>query len=58
MFLMPLKTLSKWYCDYISARDGRARKRAIIALVRNLLVALWRFATTKLVPEGAVFSRT
>lgn len=54
----PQSALSKWYRDYVSARDGRARKRAIVALARKLLVALWRFATTGLVPEGAVFSRT
>ena len=53
----PQSALSKWYRDYVSARDGRARKRAIVALARKLLVALWRFATIGLVPEGAVFSR-
>ena len=53
----PGSALSKWYREYVSARDGRARKRAIVALARKLLVALWRFATTGLVPEGAVFTR-
>lgn len=53
----PGSALSKWYREYVSARDGRARKRAIVALARKLLVALWRFATTGLVPEGAVLSK-
>ena len=57
MQYQPGSALSKWYREYVSARDGRARKRAIIALARKLLVALWRFATTGLVPEGAVLSK-
>ena len=35
----PQSALSKWYRNYVSARDGRARKRAIVALARKLLVA-------------------
>ena len=54
----PNSALSKWYKDYVSARDGRSRKRGIVALARKLLVALWRYATAGLVPEGAVLSRT
>ena len=53
----PDSALSKWFREYVSARDGRARKRGIVALARKLLVALWRYATTGLVPEGAVLSR-
>ena len=54
----PDSALSKWFRDYVSARDGRARKRGIVALARKLLVALWRYATAGLVPDGAVLSRT
>ena len=50
----PNSALSKWFRDYVSARDGRSRKRGIVALARKLLVALWRCATSGLVPEGAV----
>ena len=57
LFHQPDSALSKWYREYVSARDGRSRKRGIVALARKLLVALWRFATTGLVPEGAVMSR-
>ena len=52
----PESALSTWFRDYVSARDGRSRRRGIVALARKLLVALWRFATTGLVPEGAVLS--
>ncbi len=53
----PDSALSAWFRDYVSARDGRSRRRGIVALARKLLVALWRFATTGLVPEGAVLSQ-
>ena len=53
----PNSALSKWFREYVSARDGRSRKRGIVALARKLLVALWRYATAGLVPEGAVLSR-
>ena len=33
------------------------RKRAIIAVARKLLVALWRFVRDGLVPTGAVLAR-
>ena len=54
----PASALSKWFLNYVSARDGRSRKRGIVALARKLLVALWRYATAGLVPEGAVLSRS
>ena len=53
----PDSALSKWFRDYVSARDGRSRKRGIVALARKLLVALWRYVTAGLVPEGTVLSR-
>jgi transposase len=33
---------------------GRIRRIAIVALARKLLVALWRYLETGLVPGGAV----
>ncbi len=37
------------------ARGGpRARKIGIVALARKLLVALWRYLETGVLPEGAV----
>ena len=52
----PESALSAWFRDYVSARDGRSRRRGIVALARRLPVAPLRFATTGLVPEGAVLS--
>ena len=57
LFHQPGSALSRRYGNCVSARDGRSRKRAIVALARKLLVAPWRCATTGLVPEGAVFSK-
>ena len=34
--------------------DGRGKKKAIVALARKLLVALWKFVTSGVVIEGAV----
>ena len=52
----PESDLSKWYRRYTDRQGGRMRKRAIVALARKLLVALWRYATTGLVPTGATHS--
>ena len=42
-------------CALRSDRKGRVRRIAIVALARKLLVALWRYLETGLVPAGAVF---
>ena len=38
----------------VGDRKGRVRRIAIVALARKLLVALWRYLETGLVPTGAV----
>lgn len=38
----------------MGALKGRVRRIAVIALARKLLVALWRYVETGLVPDGAV----
>ena len=53
----PDSALPAWFRDYVSARDGRSRRRGIVALARRLPVAPLRFATTGLVPQGAVLSK-
>ena len=53
----PDSAISLWFRNYCSARDGRSRKRGIVAVARKLLIALWRYATTGLVPTGAVMPR-
>ncbi len=53
----PDSALSKWFRQYVSARDGRPGRRGIVALAGKLPVALWRFATTALAHGGAVLSK-
>jgi transposase len=46
--------LSRWFTARVGAAKGRIRRIAIVALARKLLVALWRYSETGLVPTGAV----
>jgi len=50
----PDSALSGWFRDRVGALKGRPRRIAIVALARKLLVALWRYVETGLVPDGAV----
>jgi transposase len=50
----PESALSRWFHERTAHGRGRIRRIAIVALARKLIVALWRFLTTGLVPEGAV----
>ncbi len=59
--LQPESAITKWFHAYVArdaggGRDRRARKRAIVGVARKLLIALWRYATQGLVPEGAIVS--
>src|SRR5262249_21294184 len=40
--------------DRLGGAVRRMRKIMVVALARKLLIALWRFATQGVVPEGAV----
>lgn len=49
----PASALTQWYL----ARFGtgkRARRIGIVAVARKLMIALWRYVTTGVVPEGAI----
>jgi transposase len=50
----PESALSRWFTARVGAIKGRVRRIAIVALARKLLVALWRYLETGLVPTGAV----
>jgi transposase len=50
----PDSALSIWFRERVGDRKGRVRRIAIVALARKLLVALWRYLETGLVPTGAV----
>ena len=49
----PDSALSAWFRARVGAMGGRIRKIMIVALARKLLVALWRYVTDGVVPEGA-----
>lgn len=46
--------LSIWFRERVGTLKGRPRRVAIVALARKLLVALWRYVETGMVPDGAV----
>jgi transposase len=49
----PESELSRWFNTRTANAGTRARRIAIVALARKLMVALWRYLTTGLVPAGA-----
>jgi transposase len=49
----PDSELSRWFRERVGNLKGRIRKIAIVALARKLMVALWRYLETGLVPAGA-----
>ena len=49
----PDSALSRWFRAKAGEARGRARRVAIVALARKLLVALWRYVTQGVLPEGA-----
>jgi transposase len=51
----PGSALSQWFQARVGTMRGRIRRIAIVALARKLLVALWRYVTQGVVPQGAVF---
>jgi transposase len=49
----PGSALSRWFHQRVGDRRGKIRRITIVAVARKLLVALWRYVTLGLVPEGA-----
>ena len=49
----PQSALAQWFRDRVGALAGRTRRIAIVAMARKLLVALWRYVETGVVPNGA-----
>ena len=50
----PGSALSQWFHERVGGAKGRLKRIMIVALARKLLVALWRYLETGLVPNGAV----
>jgi transposase len=51
----PDSALSRWFHARFGTASGRMRRVGIVALARRLAIALWRFASQGIVPEGAIF---
>jgi transposase len=51
----PKSHLTRWFMETVKQQKGRIRKVMIVALARKLLVALWKYVTTGLIPDGAEF---
>jgi len=50
----PDSALARWFHERVGAGKGRVRKTMIVAMARKLMIALWKFLTLGVVPEGAV----
>src|SRR5882724_7662005 len=51
----PDSALSCWFRQRFGSGGTRLRRIGIVAVARKLLIALWRFLETGVVPDGAVF---
>jgi transposase len=54
----PDSELSNWFRKRVGDIKGRIRRIAIVAMARKLMVALWRYLNTGVVPTGAVLHPT
>ena len=52
----PESALSQWFRARAGTSGGRVRRVFVVALARKLLVALWRYATTGMAPDGAALA--
>ena len=48
----PGSDLAEWFRERVGALSGRTRRIAIVAMARKLLIALWRYVETGVVPAG------
>jgi transposase len=53
----PDSSLSIWFRERVGKLKGRIRRITIVAVARKLLIALWRYLETGIVPTGAVLNR-
>ena len=52
----PESALSQWFRARAGTSGSRVRRVFVVALARKLLVALWRYATTGMAPDGAALA--
>ena len=48
----PGNALAAWFRERVGRLAGRTRRIAIVALASKLLIALWRYVETGVVPAG------
>jgi transposase len=48
----PESALAVWFRERVGTLQGRTRRISIVAMARKLLIALWRYVETGVVPEG------
>ncbi len=48
----PGSDLAEWFRKRVGTLSGRTRRIAIVAMARKLLIALWRYVETGVVPAG------
>ena len=53
----PDSQLSIWYQERFAKGNSRVRRIGIVALARRLLIALWQYLETGVVPAGACLSK-
>jgi transposase len=51
----PDSSLARWFNERYARGGPRSRRVGIVALARKLLIALWQFAESGVVPQGAIF---
>ncbi|MDX8455180.1 IS110 family transposase [Mesorhizobium sp. VK9D] len=54
----PSSALARWFGERVQRNGGRMKKSTIVALARKLLVALWKYAISGVVIEGAIMKST
>lgn len=48
----PGSALATWFRERVGTLQGRTRRIAIVAMARKLLIALWRYVETGVMPDG------
>src|SRR4051812_50156211 len=48
----PGSALATWFRERVGTLQGRTRRIAIVALARKLLIALWRYVESGVLPAG------
>jgi transposase len=54
----PDSALAMWFRERVGTLQGRTRRISIVAMARKLLIALWRYVETGVVPDGVVLRAT